>query len=100
MPDKDGKTAYTELKQYERQAGETPEELIPPKEFPQELSFIWSAFCSLSDTRQIGMNGPMAITYEQIKAWKELTNQVLRPRDVEAILAVDRAYRKVYYGRH
>lgn len=100
LPNKDGKVLYQELKQYERQSGKTPEELKPPAKFPVELSFIWTAFCSLSDTRQVGMNGPGAITYEQIKAWKDLTNQILNPRDIEAILSVDRVYRKIYYDRH
>lgn len=100
IPDKDGKKAFDELRQYERQTGETPEELIPPKEFPSSMSYIWSAFWRLHRVRQSGMNGPEAITYTQIKDFMEVTGNILRERDVEALLEIDAAYRKVYYGRH
>lgn len=100
MPDKGGKIPYNDLKQYERQAKVTPEELIPPVEFPKMLSYIWSAFIQLSERRPQGFNGPLPISYEQIHSWKILTDQVLKPRDIDAILAVDRAYMKVYNGRH
>ena len=66
--------------------------------FPQLVSHVWSAFISLSNTRTSGFNGPNPITYEQIKAWKELTDTPLDARDVEAIVRIDRVYMRAADG--
>jgi len=52
----------------------------------------------LSTGRTAGFSGPNPITFEQIKAWKELTGEVLSTRDVEAIKALDTVYIKVMNG--
>ena len=62
------------------------------------LSHVWSAFLSLNGGRTRGFNGPNPITYEQMKAWKELTNTPLDARDVEAVMRIDAVYMRVYNG--
>jgi len=59
------------------------------------ISRIWSAFIALSSSRTAGFSGPNPISYEQIKAWKELTETPLAPREVEALMRLDRVYMRV-----
>lgn len=97
-PDKDGTTEREHLEQVERQIGRRPEALEPPTEFPTLMSHVWSAFCVLSSSRTAGFSGPNPITYEQIKAWKELTETPIAPREVEAIKRLDAVYMGVANG--
>lgn len=97
-PDKDGITEREHLEQVERQIGRRPEALEPPTVFPQLMSHVWSAFIALSNSRTQGFSGPNPITYEQIKAWKELTETPVEPREVEAIKRVDTVYMRVANG--
>jgi len=62
------------------------------------VSHVWSAFLSLSNSRSAGFSGPNPITYEQIKAWKELTGTPLDARDVEAVVRIDAVYMRVANG--
>ena len=62
------------------------------------MSHVWSAFISLSNSRSAGYSGPNPITYEQIKAWKELTDTPLDSRDVEAVVRIDAVYMRVANG--
>lgn len=38
------------------------------------------------------MNGPLPITYSEIKAWKELTNDPINSRDIVTLKKLDRIY--------
>jgi len=96
-PDQNGITLREHLEQVERQTGKTLEELQGP-EFPFPLSNIWSAFIDLSSTRGQGFSGPLHITYNEIKAYMELTGTELRPWEVEVIKGLDRVYMKVANG--
>ena len=62
------------------------------------MSHVWSAFISLSNSRSAGYSGPNPITYEQIKAWKELTDTPLDARDVEAVVRIDAVYMRAANG--
>ena len=62
------------------------------------VSHIWSAFITLSNSRTAGFSGPNPLTYTEIQAWMNLTNQVLSPRDIEAIIKLDFVYLKVQNG--
>ncbi len=44
------------------------------------------------------MNGPSPITYEQIKAWKEVTETSTLPWEIEAIKRLDLEYLRVANG--
>jgi len=93
----DGATKLDHLEQVERQTGRTPQELEGP-DFPFSVEYLWSAFLSLSNSRSIGFSGPNPITYEEIKAWKELTHTPLSARDIEAVKRLDLVYMRVMNG--
>jgi|TARA_R110000803_G_scaffold168137_2_gene231320 hypothetical protein len=44
------------------------------------------------------MSGPNALTYSDIKAWKDLTNTPVSAREVEVIKRLDVAYLGVANG--
>lgn len=90
-PDKNGISEREHLEQVERQTGRRPKALEGPS-FPVLLSHIWSAFITLNSARTAGFSGVNPITYEQIKAWKELTDTPLSSWEVEAIKRVDVVY--------
>ncbi len=46
----------------------------------------------------MGFSGPNPITYNEIKAWKELTETHISSRDVEAIKSVDVVYMGITNG--
>jgi len=94
IPDNEGIPEREHLKQVEKQTGKTPLQLIAP-EFPMEIEHVWAYFLELSSTRPIGYSGPLPITYQEIAAWKELTDTPLSPWEVEAIKRLDRIYVKV-----
>jgi len=62
------------------------------------LEHVWSAFITLSNTRTAGFSGPNPITYEQIKAWKELTDTPMDPWEIQAVVQLDRVYMGVANG--
>ena len=86
------------MEQVERQTGRKIEALESPKTFPLLLSHVWTAFISLSNSRTSGFSGPNPITYEQISAWKQVTEQPLEPWEVEAVKRLDRVYMGVCNG--
>jgi hypothetical protein len=94
IPDKDGVTEREHLKQVELQIGKTPLALQGPN-FPTELEYIWSYFLELSATRSQGYSGPLPITYQEIMAWRDLTNNIVNAWEVEVIKRLDRIYIKV-----
>jgi hypothetical protein len=52
----------------------------------------------LSSSRSAGFSGPNPISYEEIKAWKELTDTVLLAWEVDLIRDLDRVYMRVANG--
>ena len=84
----DGQSLRDHLEAVERQTGIRPEELDGP-DFPSLMSYVWSAFLSLSSSRNPALSGVAPITYEQIKAWTQVTGNPLSPREVDAIKRLD-----------
>jgi hypothetical protein len=97
-PDKNGTTEREHLEQVERQTGRRPQALEPPVGFPPLMEHVWSAFIALSGSRSAGFSGPNPINYEQIKAFKELTDTPLDAWEIQAIMRLDRAYMGVANG--
>ncbi len=62
------------------------------------MSNVWSAFIALSNSRTMGFSGPNPITYNEIKAWKELTDTPISSREVEVIKSVDVVYMGITNG--
>jgi hypothetical protein len=82
------------LEQVKRQTGITPEELIGPK-FPILMENVWSAFKRLSNRRNPSFSGVAPITYEQILAWKVLTETPISPREIGVVEELDLIYMSV-----
>lgn len=95
MPDKNGTTEREHLEQVERQIGRKLEALESPTEFPYVISHVWSAFIALGHGRSQGFSGPNPITYEQIKAWKELTEDPIVAWEIAIIRKLDEVYMRV-----
>lgn len=85
------------MEQVQRQTGLELKDLDGP-DFPTLVDHIWSAFISLSNSRTGGFSGPNPITYEQIKAWKELTDTPMTAWEVEAVKRLDGVYIRVHNG--
>lgn len=96
--DDKGITMRDHLLQLEKSTGQKPKALMNPTEFPRILSHVWTYFCQLSNARTNGFSGPNPITYQEISAWKELTQSVLSPRDIECIKALDETYLRIANG--
>ena len=62
------------------------------------MSNVWSAFIALSNSRTMGFSGSNPITYNEIKAWKELTDTPISSREVEVIKSVDVVYMGITNG--
>jgi len=45
------------------------------------------------------MNGPDPITFVQIKAWKDLTETPITPKEIEAVRKLDTCYLRVMNER-
>jgi hypothetical protein len=91
-PGKDG-SLREHLEQVERQTGRKLQELEAP-DFPFTLSYLWSAFLSLNNSRSSGYSSN-PISFTEIKAFVELTHIPLSARDVETIKLLDRKYLEV-----
>lgn len=92
--DESGSTLKELLEQVERQTGRKPEELKGP-EFPELLRHVWSAFLALSNSRNPAFSGVSPITFEQIRAFIEVTGTPLGPKEVSAIKRLDNVFIKV-----
>jgi len=88
--DQSGVTEREHLEQVEKQTGIRPKGLDGPT-LPFLLSHLWSAFLHLNSSRSSGMSSN-PITFQEIKAWAELTSTPLNPTDVEIIKRLDTLY--------
>jgi hypothetical protein len=86
------------LEQVKKQIGYAPEGLENPTNFPHLLKHVWSAFCELNNARQSGFSGPNALSYTEIKSWKELTESPLTSFDISLVKKLDGAYLRIANG--
>jgi hypothetical protein len=86
-----GSTVREMLEQVEKTTGKRPPEL-ECAEAPRELSYVYSCFLDIHRTRGVGMSGALPITYHDIKAFCEVTGNILSTRDVATIIEIDKAY--------
>lgn len=68
------------------------EKLASIQEIPACLEHIWQWFWQLHSTRQSGMNGPLPLSYQEIKAWLELTGQAIYSSEIQIIRQLDNVY--------
>lgn len=67
-----------------------PEEGINPVEFPDVMYGLWQRFRRLNEARQIGMNGPAAISEGDIAAFCQNRRLWLSAWELSVIAALDR----------
>lgn len=100
-PEENGKTKRESLTAFRDmfvKKGKTEEEinrLVPELIEPvvNTGQYLAAIFFDLNSTRQYGaMGGAAPITYNEIKAYSELTGEVLDPIEVETIKLMDRAF--------
>ncbi len=89
MPD--GTTRRAHLESAERQTGPRPVDLDGP-ELPADGSHIWQWFLELSAGRGSNGFGPDPISWLDLLAWMALTGTITRPAEIDAIMALDRAW--------
>ena len=89
-----GKAKRDHLLQVKKQTGKTPSELVMPP-FPEVMQYPWEVFTELSGRRQPAYSGIAPITYEQVKAWKDLTQMPLSRNDLDTVMLLDRIFMKV-----
>lgn len=68
------------------------EALIQEPEVPEEGEHLWEWFWHLSGRRMQGMDGPLALTYPEIRAWSEMTGEIVLREEVAVILSMDDGY--------
>ena len=65
---------------------------LKPIDAPDCLMYLWGWFCDLSNSRQYGEAGPMALTYSEIQAWANLTKNEPAAWEVEVLKKIDRVF--------
>lgn len=96
IPDGSGTTEREYLLKVQEQTGRTPEALMGP-DFPELMVHVWSAFLYLSRCRGQGFSGPQPLSYQEIKAWAELTDTPLMAWEVDAIMRIDKVFMRVLH---
>jgi hypothetical protein len=56
---------------------------------PYPVFYLWEWFIELHNARQYGMEGALAITYTEIKAWKDLMEYDPTSQDIQIIKRLD-----------
>jgi hypothetical protein len=61
-------------------------------ELPPDGAHVWAWFLELNAARGSGGFGPASLSYLDVLAWTILTGVLVRPAEVGAIMAIDRAW--------
>jgi hypothetical protein len=87
----DGSTERDMLLSVERQTGKTPAALedLP---LPADAEHIWHWFLALHAGRSSNGFGPNPISWSDISAWISITQTIVRPSEIAAIMMVDRLW--------
>lgn len=78
-PEKSKVTRYETAMQVKKQIGKDPIELQLAPDLPEECAPLWDSFTRLSNC-----------SYTEIKAYCELTGDLLCPWEISAIIGLDR----------
>ena len=79
------------MEKVREQTGKTPA-LLEPIEIPETARYLWGWFSELAGGRQYSEMGPMTLTYNEIKAWSDLTQAHPSAWEVATIKEIDSAY--------
>ena len=70
-------------------AGRVPDHLWKSPPMPEELAHVWMWFCELSASRTIGMSGANPISWLEMQAYFNLTNECPTRFELNAIRLID-----------
>lgn len=100
-PDKSGTTRRRHLERGRAQfkkIGKSDAELavmfaeLQPVKLRYGSEYFLNTFAALSNVRAVGMNGPLPVTYHDIKAYSDLMGVSFAPWEVEILRAIDAAF--------
>jgi len=66
--------------------------LLDGPQLPVDCMHLWFWFLELSAARGSNGFGPNPLSFHDIEAWSRLTNTVIRPNELRALIALDHAY--------
>jgi hypothetical protein len=85
----DGKSTQGEHIQALVRSGRLPQKALDGPDIPEEIEYLWAWFNELERVRGVTEAGLSPIGYTEIDAWRRLTGRVLRPHEVEGLVALD-----------
>ena len=59
---------------------------------PRPVEYLWQWFLQLHNHRQRTESGPCPISHSELRAWAMLRAVDVKPREVELIMLLDRAF--------
>lgn len=65
---------------------------LRPLEVPPGFEWLYGTFWSVNSGRGEGINGPLPLSFTELKAYCELMNETLTPWEVETLKSMDRAF--------
>jgi hypothetical protein len=85
-----GRTQREEWASLARRGDHDAQAALTPPPFPEPLDYLaeWSA--DLASGRQVGMNGPVPLSWLDVHAWAQLTGRRLTEQEARALLSLDR----------
>ena len=87
----DGVAQRDHLESVERQTGLRPPGLEGPG-LPADGEHVWGWFLALHSARGSNGFGANPISWLDVLAWRDLTGTLIHPSEVDAIMALDRAW--------
>ena len=90
-PAKDGSTEGAHLRALAARGNAKALALLAGPAVPVGLAYLWEKFRELDAVRRVGEHGPEPLTWQDIAAWAQLTDQQLAPHEVRALLQLDGA---------
>lgn len=53
------------------------------------LEYLWLLFLNVAKRRQQGIDGPLPLSFSELRNWSELMHVELTPFEVETIMSLD-----------
>jgi hypothetical protein len=94
-PGPDGVSVQMKLESVWEKTGKRPSALDGP-EMPFQASHVWSYFREISEDRTSGGMRPSSLSWQDIKAWMDLTGITLEPLEIRLLRVIDRAWLQVF----
>lgn len=95
-PTKDGSTQRAHWQAAAQRGSRVAQQALEGPPFPESLGYLYDWFVALSAARREGLNGPAALTHQDIAAWASLMDERPAPHEVEALLLLDLTWRQAW----